>query len=280
MKEIKRLNCLFVLSVVLISVVLAGAIIYPSHGVLNWKGQNWYLTGGKANPGNYYWNTSGAWIDNQNRMHLTIVNDSGNWKCTMLNSQYAYLYGTFTWTVASPVYTFDKNSIVGLCTYLDDYHELDIETSKWGGSAGTRGKQLWHSVQPSYIDGNSRGYLVPSSITGTNTVYRIEWKPNSVRFTSILTNGKVLEDYNYTNVSGIPKLPASVIMNLWLMAPPSNGKNIKYPGSFAGNSGLITPLPNGLIRQLGLMTPPSYRKSIEFIISDFKITGYSTRKLA
>ena len=88
-------------------------------------------------------------------MHLTIVNDSGNWKCTMLNSQYAYLYGTFTWTVASPVYTFNKNSIVGLCTYLDDYHELDIETSKWGGSAGTRGKQLWHSVQPSYIDGNS-----------------------------------------------------------------------------------------------------------------------------
>ncbi len=65
-----------------------------------------------------------------------------------------------------------------------------------------------------------------------------------MRFTSILTNGKVLEDYNYTNVSGIPKLPTSVIMNLWLMAPPSNGK------------------------------------SIEFINSDFKITGYSTRKLA
>ena len=101
-----------------------------------------------------------------------------------------------------------------------------------------------------------------------------------MRFTSILTNGKVLEDYNYTNVSGIPKLPASVIMNLWLMAPPSNGKNIKYPGSFAGNSGLITPLPNGLIRQLGLMTPPSNGKIIEFIISDFKITGYSTRKMA
>jgi hypothetical protein len=34
MKEIKRLNCLFVLSVVLISVVLAGAVVYPSNGVL------------------------------------------------------------------------------------------------------------------------------------------------------------------------------------------------------------------------------------------------------
>ena len=89
MKEIKRLNCLYVLSVVLISVVLAGVVVYPSNGVLNWKGQNWYLSGGRANPGNNYWNTSGAWIDHQNRMHLTIVNDGGKWKCTMLNSQYA-----------------------------------------------------------------------------------------------------------------------------------------------------------------------------------------------
>jgi hypothetical protein len=51
MKEIKHINSLFILSVLLISVCLA-AVIYPSHGVLNWKGQNWYLSGGKSNPGN------------------------------------------------------------------------------------------------------------------------------------------------------------------------------------------------------------------------------------
>lgn len=227
MKTIKYLMCSFVLLFVLISVVSvvsAGANKYPSNGVINWKGQNWYLTGGQSNPGNNYWNNTGAWIDAQNRMHLTVSKDKGKWKCTMLNSQYAYLYGTFTWTVASPVYTFDKNSVVGLCTYLDDYHELDIETSRWGE---TKGKQLWYSVQPAKIDGNSKGYLVPSSIKGTNTVYKIEWKPDYVRFTSTQANGKIISDYNYTNVSGIPQQPESVIMNLWLMAPPSNGKNIE-----------------------------------------------------
>lgn len=216
--------CILALSVVLISVVQVGANTYPSNGVLNWKGQDWYLTDGKANPGNNYWDNTGAWIDSQNRLHLTIVRDNDEWKCTMLNSQYTYLYGTFTWTIASHVYCFDKNSVVGLCTYLDDCHELDIETSRWGE---TRGNQLWYSVQPSKIEGNNRGYLIPSSISGENTIYRIEWKPTYVRFTSTEANGNVIADYNYTNVSGVPQQPASVIMNFWLMAPPSDGKNIE-----------------------------------------------------
>ena len=199
---------------------------YPSEGVINWKGQDWYLTRGISNPGNNYWNNTGAWIDNQDRLHLTIVNDDGKWKCTMLNSQNNYQYGTLTWTVASPIYTFDKNSVVGLCTYLDDYHELDIEPTRWGE---TIGEQLWYTVQPAKIKGNFKGYPVPSSIDGTNTTYRIEWKPTYVRFTSMQADGKIIGDYLYENVSGIPQEPESIIMNLWLnkAMPPSDGKNIE-----------------------------------------------------
>ncbi|MDR7667016.1 hypothetical protein RG963_14745 [Methanosarcina sp. Z-7115] len=224
MKTIKYLMCLFVLLIVLILVFPAGLNTQSSQAGVNWKGQNWYLTGGKANPGNNYWNNTGAWIDDQNRMHLTIVNDNGKWKCTMLNSQNSYLYGTFTWTVASPVYTFDKNSVVGLCTYLDDYHELNIITSRWGEPDGN---QLWYSIEPSKIEGNSKDYLVPSSIEGINTTYRIEWKPNYIRFTSTQADGTVIADYNNTNISSIPKEPESIIMNLLLVAPPSDGKNIE-----------------------------------------------------
>jgi len=220
---------------------------YPSDGIIYWNGQNWYLSGGRTNPGNNSWNTSGAWIDNQNRMHLTIVNDSGNWKCTMLNSQYVYLYGTFTWTVASPIYTFDKNSVIGLCTYLDDYHELALGTSRWGATSRwgkTRANQLWYFGQPFNIEENNRGYLVPLSIEGTNTTYRIDWKPDYARFTTMQTNGKIIADYNYTNVTEISQKPESIVMNLWLITPPSDGKNI------------------------------------ELIISDFNATNYSIRKVA
>ncbi len=204
--------------------VQTGTDTYPSEGVINWKGQNWYLTGGKTNPGNNYWNSSGAWIDNQNRLHLTIVNDNGKWECTMLSSQYAYRYGTFTWTVASPVYTFDKNSAIGLCTYLDDNNASTVGISKWGNH---NGNQLWYSIEPSKIKGNSKTYLVPSSIKGINTTYRIEWKPNYIRFTSMQADGTVIADYNNTNISAIPKEPESIIMNLWLVASPSDGKNVE-----------------------------------------------------
>jgi endo-1,3-1,4-beta-glycanase ExoK len=259
MQAVRHLICLFVILVVLIPSTCIGATEYPSNEVLKWKGQNWHLTDGKANPGNNYWNNKGAWIDKQNRLHLTIVNNESTWKCTEVKSQNKYLYGTFTWTVASPVYTIDKNSVIGLFTYHNDSQELDVEVSRWGKTSWsnfwyfaqsskiegnnlgymipssmevfiwskTSERNLWYSVQPSKIEGNSLGYMIPFTIMGTNTTYRIEWKPTYVRFTSMQESGEVIADFNYTNISGIPQQPERVIMNLWLLAPPSDGKNIE-----------------------------------------------------
>lgn len=224
MKKIRYLICLLVLLIVVILFVPSGVKTSSSNGMLNWKGQNWSLTSGYANPGNNSWNETGAWTDDQNRLHLTIVNDKGTWKCTMLSSQNQYHYGTFTWTVDSPVYTFDKNSVIGFCTYLNDSREINIVNSRWGEA---NEDQLWYTIEPSKIEGNSKGYLVPSSTIGKNITYIIEWKPTYVRFTSIAQDGTVIADYNNTNASVIPKEPESVIMNLWLTAPPSNGKNIE-----------------------------------------------------
>ena len=104
---------------------------YSSNGIIQWKGQKWFLSGGQADPGNNYWNNTGVWIDNQNRLHLTIINKGGKWYCTELDSQYKYTYGIFTWTVASPVYTFDKNRVLLQKIWLfyktsEKHHKWDI----------------------------------------------------------------------------------------------------------------------------------------------------------
>lgn len=221
MKVTECVMCLLSLSVVVTSVILTGAIIHPSDGTIHWKGQDWILHSGHSAPGNNYWDDTGngVWVDDQNRLHLTIKNSDGVWKCTEVSSQRKYLYGTFTWTVASPVYTFDKNSVMGLFTYSDDNNELDIEATRWGDD---NGDQLWYSVQPSF----GEGYAVSSG--SGRTKYRLDWQPDYVRFTSWASDGTVIGDYTYTDVSGIPKQPASVIMNLWLnYAPPSDGKDIE-----------------------------------------------------
>jgi len=145
---------------------------YPSKGIIHWKGLDWYVYTGRSNPGNNYWNNQGVWVDNQNRLHLTIINKDGKWYCTGLETINKYTYGTFTWTVASPVYTFDKNSVLGLFTYRDDNHELDIEPSRWGLEDDTN---LGYSVQPVKVKGNERTFNLKGT-KGANTTYRIEWK--------------------------------------------------------------------------------------------------------
>jgi len=73
MKPIKYLICLFTLSVVLISVVLAGANTPHTQRVVNGKEQSWYLTGDKSDSSNKTWNNTVAWVDYQNILHLIIV---------------------------------------------------------------------------------------------------------------------------------------------------------------------------------------------------------------
>jgi endo-1,3-1,4-beta-glycanase ExoK len=224
MKINKYLIYFLALFFLMVSAMPTGATEYPSNGVLTWKGQTWNVRSEYGEPGPNYFSSTGAWIDNQNRMHLKIVKNKGKWKCTEIDSQRKYLYGTYTMRVASPIFKFDKNSVCGIFTYLDDSHELDIEASRW---SETKGNDLWYSVQPYSIKGNNKGFLIPSSITGTNTIHRIIWKPTYIRFTTMQANGTILADFNYTNASGIPKQAEYIVMNLWLSAPPSNGKDIE-----------------------------------------------------
>jgi hypothetical protein len=73
MKKIKYLICLFTLSVVLSSVVLAGANAPPTQRIINGNGQNWYLKGDKSDSSDKYWNNTVALVDSQNILHSISV---------------------------------------------------------------------------------------------------------------------------------------------------------------------------------------------------------------
>ena len=225
MKMDKYLRWFLALFFVMFLVIPTGATEYPSDGVLKWKGQTWDVRSEYGEPGPNYFNSSGAWIDNQNRMHLTVTKKSGKWYCTEIVSKNKFKYGTFTCKIASPVCTFDKNSICSMFTYLDDSQELDIELTKWCASSGNN---IWYSVQPYSVKGNNKGFTSPSRMKGKDTTYIIDWQPNYVRFTTKTSSGKVLADFKYTNVACIPKNPEYLIFNVWLQGAPSDGKNIDF----------------------------------------------------
>jgi hypothetical protein len=225
MKIDKYLACFLALFFLMVSAMPTEATQYPSNGVLKWKGQTWNVRSEYGEPGPNYFSSSGAWIDNQNRMHLSVVKKNGKWYCTEIDSRDKFKYGTFTCEIASSVFTYPRNSICGMFTYLDDSQELDIEMTRWGE---TSGNNIWYSVQPYSIKGNNKGFTSPSGVTGENTIHVIDWKPNYVRFTSKTSTGKILADFNYTNVAGIPKNPEYLIFNVWLQGAPSDGKNIDF----------------------------------------------------
>lgn len=195
--------------------------VYPQNGILHWKGLDWYVWTGHSDPGNSNWKQQGVWIDPQDRLHLTITKQKGKWYCTGLETVNKYTYGTFTWTVASPVYTFDKNSVLGLFTYKNDNNELDIEASRWGYEGDTN---LDYSVQPFAKKGHEMTFTVLGD--GANTIYQIDWRPSAVKFSSA-QGGKIVNEWNYTKASSIPKTAQNACMNLWLIKPPSDGKNIE-----------------------------------------------------
>lgn len=73
MKTIKYLICLFTLSVVLISVVLAGANAPHTQRVINSNGQNWYSTGDISDSSDKFWNNTVVCADYQNMLHSITV---------------------------------------------------------------------------------------------------------------------------------------------------------------------------------------------------------------
>jgi hypothetical protein len=65
-----------------------------------------------------------------------------------LTSTQTFGYGTYVFYTMSRVDTLDKNAVLGLFTYKDDSHEVDIEFSKWGIADLNNG---WFTVQPPSI---------------------------------------------------------------------------------------------------------------------------------
>lgn len=225
-----------VLLVSICSTASANTYVNQRTHTINWDGIRWTAATGQHAPLNNNWSDSpgNLWIDNRNRLHLTIKNDNGKWDCTQLASVNSYTYGIFTWKVVSPVFTFDKNSVLGLFTYADDNHQLDIEVSRW---AAGNGDLIRFTLQPYWLNGNTKTYLPSKTVNGVTTdlagydghgsTYQIDWEPTYVDYTVWDNNGNMIVNMHYVNVTYIPTGPQKLYMNFYQGAPPSDGKDLE-----------------------------------------------------
>lgn len=203
---------------------------YPS--TISFSGYTWYVENGvqRVNPGPNYWsnNPENVWVDENGWLHLKIAYRDGRWYCAELTSTQTFGYGTYVFYTMSRVDTLDKNAVLGLFTYKDDSHEVDIEFSKWGIADLNNG---WFTVQPPpYIDGDNQKSF-NFQLYGDYSTHSFTWTKRSIYFQSFGGHypvgtqpaGNIIS--SFTSYERISPQGVRVHINLWLYQgnAPSNG---------------------------------------------------------
>ena len=207
----------------------AGKPGYPDKVV--WSGGTWAIKTSRSavGPGPNVFDKANVSVDAQGRLHLRIArNTSGAWSCAEVIGPRSYGYGTYTFTVESPVSAFDSNVVLGLFTWSDKapyaHREIDIEFAKWGNAGDPANGQ--YVVQPYDKPLHLERFTAPGT---TPTTHRFMWYAGRITWESFDANGGPIAAYTYTG-SDVPK-PGDerVRLNLWLYtgAAPSNGQAVE-----------------------------------------------------
>ena len=199
---------------------------YPD--TVSWSGGTWQVKTSRSavGPGPNVYDKANVSVDATGALHLRIArNAAGTWTTAEVIGGTSYGYGTYTFTVASPLDALDPNVVLGLFTWSDKapyaHREIDIEVARWGSATDPTNAQ--YVVQP-YATANhlarfTQGAPAPST-------HRFTWRAGVITWESRDASGAVTSSYTYRGTD-VPK-PGDerVRLNLWLFngAAPQNGQ--------------------------------------------------------
>ena len=212
------------------SALAAGKPGYPDR--VTWSGGQWQVKTSNAavGPGPNIFSKANVSVDAAGFLHLRIAKDAQNrWTTAEVIGPSSLGYGTYTFTIATPLDALDPNVVLGLFTWSDRpqyaHRELDIEVARWGNAADPTNAQF--VVQPY----DRPGHLVRFAATNAvRTVQQLIWRAGEVTFTSRrLDTGATVATYVYRGTD-VPK-PGDERprLNLWLFngASPTNGQQVE-----------------------------------------------------
>src|SRR5258706_1930305 len=137
--------------------VAAGKPGYPDR--VTWHGLSWQVKTSNAavGPGPNIFSRANVNVDTSGFLHLHIARDASNrWTTAEVIAPTSYGYGTYTFTVATPLDAFDPNVVLGLFTWSDKapyaHREIDFEAARWGNAADPTNAQF--VVQPYNLAGH------------------------------------------------------------------------------------------------------------------------------
>lgn len=192
---------------------------------------------GTGNPYNNNWSENNVFLDAQGRLHLKLTYSAGKWFSSELYTNNRLGFGTYQFQLDTRTDTLDKNVILGLFSYPtpdvgpDTTHEIDIEFAKWGVASNN---MINYGAWPVVQSLGPSGTTFPLALNGDWSTHRYIRKSNNIRFQSTHghydTNLYPIADWTYAPtdyLNRISQSPQPLHINLWSIAPPSNGAQVE-----------------------------------------------------
>jgi len=226
-----ELALVVILASVIAAPASAGAVIAGPRTVA-FSGSSWAVKSsmGAVGPGPNIFSDSpeNVWVDAAGQLHLRITFRDGRWRAAEVILDRSLGYGTYRFTLASPVGRLDPNVVLGLFTWSDNpaynHREIDIELARWGNATSATNAQ--YTVQPYDHAGNVRTFVLPDSAP---TTHEFTWAPNRCSFRSATAADNTIASWRYSG-RDVPRAgDERTRINLWLGggAPPTDGAEVE-----------------------------------------------------
>jgi hypothetical protein len=209
---------------------------------LQWKYKNAVNPVGPG-PNRFSGTADFAWVDANDALHLKIAKKNGYWTCSEIVTTKVFGYGTYIFTCASDVSTFNENVVFGLFTW-DSYSfqtqgnsEIDVEFSRWGKAADSNlisysAQPVWFSTPGPYAERTYKP-LVETKYMKQPMTYMMKWTPESVHWESYegtaYPGAKKVSEWTFdnTNISR-KKIEGSNVSNSIVIPAPSDSTNVRF----------------------------------------------------
>jgi len=172
--------------------------------------------------------TENVWVDTAGRLHLRITFRGGVWRCAEVILDRSLGYGSYGFTLDSPVGRLDPHVVLGLFSWSDDpaydHREIDIEFGLWGKDTAENAQYV---VQPHDRAGNRRPFIMQADAAPTSHTFT--WVPDRVSFHSDAAAGMTIASWRYAGPDVPPSGDERTRINLWLHGgkPPSAGSEVE-----------------------------------------------------
>jgi hypothetical protein len=202
---------------------------------ITFAGLTWNVREGHGAPGPNRWSASdkSVWVDARGQLHMKIRRAGDLWSCAEISTQRSLGYGEYVFELAKNAEAYDPFVVVGLFTYLDDTHEIDIELSRWRVASDPAGQFV---VQPGERPGNKRRFRL--GLTGDYSTHAFTWREGSVHFQSFHGHGEgnhlpaktqLIEEWHCASPD-VPKAGREKLhINFWLAGgkPPTDAREVE-----------------------------------------------------